>query len=159
MLWRKLVNLKSFNFEAKKVKVVFFFLFNVAWNLLYNGADVKKKWENSSWGRKLIVQKRRASLNDFDRFKLMLAKIKVSKVLSFLHCIISLLWFLLRRVLHFMYNLEMYLVYLLFTLYPCYACLVSMSFQVFCIALILSQIGVILPLCGPYSMSLLCVQN
>ncbi|MBA0768520.1 hypothetical protein Gotri_017315, partial [Gossypium trilobum] len=34
------------------------------------------KWENSSWGRKLIVQKRRASLNDFDRFKLMLAKIK-----------------------------------------------------------------------------------
>ncbi|XP_016476709.1 large ribosomal subunit protein eL14-like [Nicotiana tabacum] len=39
-------------------------------------ADVKTKWENSSWGRKLIVQKRRAALNDFDRFKLMLAKIK-----------------------------------------------------------------------------------
>uniref|UniRef100_A0A7N0TQ82 Large ribosomal subunit protein eL14 domain-containing protein n=1 Tax=Kalanchoe fedtschenkoi TaxID=63787 RepID=A0A7N0TQ82_KALFE len=39
-------------------------------------ADVKNKWENSSWGRKLIVQKRRAALNDFDRFKLMLAKIK-----------------------------------------------------------------------------------
>ncbi|PON34747.1 Translation elongation factor [Parasponia andersonii] len=39
-------------------------------------ADVKNKWENSSWGRKLIVHKRRASLNDFDRFKLMLAKIK-----------------------------------------------------------------------------------
>ncbi|XP_039116749.1 60S ribosomal protein L14-2-like [Dioscorea cayenensis subsp. rotundata] len=39
-------------------------------------ADVKNKWDNSSWGRKLIVQKRRASLNDFDRFKVMLAKIK-----------------------------------------------------------------------------------
>ncbi|XP_051141715.1 60S ribosomal protein L14-1 [Andrographis paniculata] len=39
-------------------------------------ADVKGKWEKSSWGRKLIVQKRRAALNDFDRFKLMLAKIK-----------------------------------------------------------------------------------
>ncbi|KAI4980617.1 hypothetical protein ZWY2020_021102 [Hordeum vulgare] len=39
-------------------------------------ADVKTKWENSSWGKKLIVQKRRASLNDFDRFKVMLAKIK-----------------------------------------------------------------------------------
>ena len=39
-------------------------------------ADVKNKWENSSWGRKLIVQKRRATLTDFDRFKLMLAKIK-----------------------------------------------------------------------------------
>ena len=34
------------------------------------------KWENSSWGRKLIVPNRRASFNDFDRFKLMLAKIK-----------------------------------------------------------------------------------
>ncbi|KAL4589604.1 hypothetical protein LXL04_002512 [Taraxacum kok-saghyz] len=31
-----------------------------------------------SWGRKLIVQKKRASVNDFDRFKIMLAKIKVS---------------------------------------------------------------------------------
>lgn len=41
-------------------------------------ADVKNKWENSSWGRKLIVKKRRASLNDFDRFKIMLAKIKVT---------------------------------------------------------------------------------
>ncbi|KAF8015845.1 hypothetical protein BT93_H1404 [Corymbia citriodora subsp. variegata] len=39
-------------------------------------ADVQGKWDKSSWGRKLIVQKKRASLNDFDRFKLMLAKIK-----------------------------------------------------------------------------------
>ncbi|KAG6485013.1 hypothetical protein ZIOFF_053541 [Zingiber officinale] len=39
-------------------------------------ADVKNKWENSSWGRKLIVQKSRAALNDFDRFKVMVAKIK-----------------------------------------------------------------------------------
>ncbi|CAJ2628130.1 unnamed protein product [Trifolium pratense] len=37
-------------------------------------ADVKNKWENSSWGRKLIVRKRRAALTDFDRFKIMLAK-------------------------------------------------------------------------------------
>ncbi|TKY51910.1 60S ribosomal protein L14 [Spatholobus suberectus] len=43
-------------------------------------ADVKNKWEKSSWGRKLIVKKRRASLNDFDRFKLMLAKIKRAAV-------------------------------------------------------------------------------
>jgi hypothetical protein len=46
-------------------------------------ADVKKKWENSSWGRKLIVQKRRANLTDFDRFKLMLAKIKVGYNICF----------------------------------------------------------------------------
>ncbi|ESQ50417.1 hypothetical protein EUTSA_v10002186mg [Eutrema salsugineum] len=40
-------------------------------------ADVKNKWEKSSWGRKLIVQQRRAALNDFGTFKIMLAKIKV----------------------------------------------------------------------------------
>ncbi|KAB2043567.1 hypothetical protein ES319_D01G025800v1 [Gossypium barbadense] len=54
-------------------------------------ADVKNKWESSSWGRKLIVQKRRASLNDLigsslcwlrSRFKLMLAKIKRSGVIK-----------------------------------------------------------------------------
>lgn len=50
----------------------------VRFNCIPVMADVKNKWENSSWGRKLIVQKRRAALNDFDRFKLMLAKIKVS---------------------------------------------------------------------------------
>ncbi|XP_026390530.1 60S ribosomal protein L14-1-like isoform X2 [Papaver somniferum] len=42
-------------------------------------ADVKKKWESSSWGRKFNVQKKRASLNDFDRFKVMLAKIKMAE--------------------------------------------------------------------------------
>ncbi|KAL1294682.1 hypothetical protein HN51_055474 [Arachis hypogaea] len=43
-------------------------------------ADVKNKWEKSSWGRKLIVRKTRANLNDFDRFKLMLVKIKKAAV-------------------------------------------------------------------------------
>lgn len=54
----------------------FYILFGVKLNHNFC-ADVKNKWENSSWGRKLIVQKRRAALNDFDRFKIMLAKIKV----------------------------------------------------------------------------------
>ena len=48
-------------------------------------ADVKNKWEKSSWGRKLIVRKTRASLTDFDRFKLMLAKIKVRFVFVYLN--------------------------------------------------------------------------
>ncbi|XP_019460017.1 PREDICTED: probable 60S ribosomal protein L14, partial [Lupinus angustifolius] len=43
-------------------------------------ADVKNKWEKSSWGRKLIVKKTRAALNDFDRFKIMLTKIKRAAV-------------------------------------------------------------------------------
>ncbi|KAG2322898.1 hypothetical protein Bca52824_016111 [Brassica carinata] len=33
-----------------------------------------------TWNRKLIVKKRRASLDDFDRFKIMLAKIKKAGV-------------------------------------------------------------------------------
>ncbi|KAL5058933.1 hypothetical protein RYX36_030537 [Vicia faba] len=38
--------------------------------------DVKNKGEKNSWGGKLIVRKMRAALNDFDRFKIILAKIK-----------------------------------------------------------------------------------
>lgn len=71
LLWRLLVNFFVFFFEH----LLFNGLFNLnSFNVL---TDVKNKWESSSWGRKLIVQKKRASLNDFDRFKLMLAKIKV----------------------------------------------------------------------------------
>lgn len=48
--------------------------------------DVKNKWEKSSWGKKLIVQKRRAAMNDFDRFKVMLARIKVGWLVNFIFC-------------------------------------------------------------------------
>eukprot|EP00250_Pteridium_aquilinum_P033809 c634_g1_i1 orf=131-532(+) len=47
-----------------------------------NSADVHGKWANSSWGRKLIVQKKRASLNDFDRFKVMVARIKRGSIVK-----------------------------------------------------------------------------
>jgi hypothetical protein len=40
-------------------------------------AEVHKKWAASSWGRKLAVQQKRASLGDFDRFKVMVARVKV----------------------------------------------------------------------------------
>lgn len=62
---------------VEKVLLFLFLVYACLFILLYLMADVKNKWESSSWGRKLIVQKKRASLNDFDRFKLMLAKIKV----------------------------------------------------------------------------------
>ncbi|CAI9107603.1 OLC1v1006995C1 [Oldenlandia corymbosa var. corymbosa] len=45
-----------------------------------DAADVINKFNNSSWGRKLLVQKKRAGLNDFDRFRIMLAKIKKAGV-------------------------------------------------------------------------------
>ncbi|KAF9591984.1 hypothetical protein IFM89_011116 [Coptis chinensis] len=41
-----------------------------------DATNVKDKWEKSSWGRKLIAQKRRVSLNEFDKLKLMVTKIK-----------------------------------------------------------------------------------
>ncbi|MCO5609732.1 hypothetical protein L7F22_068799 [Adiantum nelumboides] len=47
-----------------------------------NSADVHEKWANSSWGRKLNVQKKRASLSDFDRFKVMVARIKRSSIVK-----------------------------------------------------------------------------
>jgi hypothetical protein len=58
-------------------KLICFLLLSFVNGLFYSWTDVKNKWEKSSWGRKLIVRKRRAALNDFDRFKIMLAKIKV----------------------------------------------------------------------------------
>ncbi|KAH7296683.1 hypothetical protein KP509_26G034200 [Ceratopteris richardii] len=42
-------------------------------------ADVYNKWANNSWGRKLIDQKKRASLNDWERFKVMVARVKRGK--------------------------------------------------------------------------------
>ncbi|KAL8191928.1 hypothetical protein R6Q57_028659 [Mikania cordata] len=70
---------------AGRYRVSFYQIFNAVRGLLdqlkfWLFADVKNKWESSSWGRKLIVQKKRASLNDFDRFKIMLAKIKKAGV-------------------------------------------------------------------------------
>jgi hypothetical protein len=70
------------------IKTSFFLLICLFLKLIFyfSMTDVKNKWENSSWGRKLIVQKRRASLTDFDRFKLMLAKIKVCNCSNICPC-------------------------------------------------------------------------
>ncbi|CAL1541088.1 unnamed protein product [Lymnaea stagnalis] len=37
-------------------------------------AEITKKWEQSTWAKKLATAKRRAELTDFERFKLMKAK-------------------------------------------------------------------------------------
>ena len=39
-------------------------------------ADVLAKWESTSWAKKLAAKKKRASLNDFGRFKMAAAKRK-----------------------------------------------------------------------------------
>lgn len=77
--WRLLVSFEWLWKDEDLSRLLFYFFAcsQLSWVFILWLADVKNKWENSSWGRKLIVQKRRAALNDFDRFKLMLAKIKV----------------------------------------------------------------------------------
>eukprot|EP00271_Cylindrocystis_brebissonii_P016148 TRINITY_DN39387_c0_g1_i1.p3 TRINITY_DN39387_c0_g1~~TRINITY_DN39387_c0_g1_i1.p3 ORF type:complete len:128 (-),score=39.23 TRINITY_DN39387_c0_g1_i1:469-852(-) len=45
-------------------------------------AEVKSKWEASSWGRKHLVQARRAALTDFDRFKVMKARMQRSEAVK-----------------------------------------------------------------------------
>ena len=45
-------------------------------------AEIDKKWAESNWAKKLAAAKIRASLTDFQRFKLMKAKQAVS---SFFH--------------------------------------------------------------------------
>lgn len=45
-------------------------------------ADVLAKWEASSWAKKLATRKKRASLSDFDRFKVMVAKKQKSATIA-----------------------------------------------------------------------------
>ena len=40
------------------------------------------KWEGSSWAKKQAAKKTRASLNDFDRFKVMVARKQKSSIIA-----------------------------------------------------------------------------
>mmetsp|Transcript_108153 Transcript_108153/g.161794 ORF Transcript_108153/g.161794 Transcript_108153/m.161794 type:complete len:134 (+) Transcript_108153:16-417(+) len=43
---------------------------------------VTETWEASSWAKRLSAKKRRASLSDFDRFKVMIAKKQKAKLVA-----------------------------------------------------------------------------
>ncbi|GJP75860.1 hypothetical protein CLOP_g6261 [Closterium sp. NIES-67] len=45
-------------------------------------AEVQSKWEASSWGRKLLIQKKRAALTDFERFKIATARSQKAKAVK-----------------------------------------------------------------------------
>ena len=45
-------------------------------------ADIQAKWDGSSWAKKLVSKKKRASLSDFDRFKVMIAKKQKSAIIA-----------------------------------------------------------------------------
>ena len=44
--------------------------------------DTLSKWEGSNWAKKLAAKEKRASLSDFDRFKVMVAKKQKSKIIA-----------------------------------------------------------------------------
>merc|ERR1719261_1867380 len=47
--------------------------------------DIMNKWKNTAWAKKLKATKTRSFMNDFDRFKLMVAKnLKATKTRSFM---------------------------------------------------------------------------
>ncbi len=45
-------------------------------------ADAQAKWDASSWGKKLASKRKRASLSDFDRFKVMVARKQKSSIIA-----------------------------------------------------------------------------
>mmetsp|Transcript_299 Transcript_299/g.685 ORF Transcript_299/g.685 Transcript_299/m.685 type:complete len:131 (-) Transcript_299:132-524(-) len=45
-------------------------------------AGTVEKFSSSSWGKKITTQKTRKSLNDFDRFKVMVARVKKSAIMK-----------------------------------------------------------------------------
>ena len=44
--------------------------------------QISAAWEKTAWARKLAVKKKRADLNDFGRFKVMVAKKQKSKIIA-----------------------------------------------------------------------------
>lgn len=44
----------------------------------FTDGEVSEKWEKTAWAKKLAARKKKASMTDFDRFKLKLAKQRVS---------------------------------------------------------------------------------
>ena len=48
----------------------------------WTDADTLNKWESCSWAKKLAAKKKRASLTDFDRFKVMIAKKEKSAIIA-----------------------------------------------------------------------------
>merc|ERR1712054_187649 len=45
----------------------------------YKAADVESKWNNSNYGKKLALRAARANTSDFDRFKIVQARVERSK--------------------------------------------------------------------------------
>lgn len=51
---------------------------------IFTEAEVSQKWEKTAWAKKLVARKKKASMTDFDRFKLKLAKQRVSVLYCFM---------------------------------------------------------------------------
>lgn len=49
---------------------------------LYTAADVDTKFAASGWGKKIEKKQKRANLDDFGRFKVMVARMKKSKAVN-----------------------------------------------------------------------------
>lgn len=48
----------------------------------WKAGDTLAQWEGSSWAKKLANKEKRASLSDFDRFKVMVAKKQKSRIIA-----------------------------------------------------------------------------
>ena len=53
----------------------------------WEAAEITKKWNESTWAKKLEAQKKRAQLSDFDRFKLMKAKQARNRIIKFMNLV------------------------------------------------------------------------
>jgi large subunit ribosomal protein L14e len=48
----------------------------------WSDGETMAKWEGTSWAKKLAAKKKRASLGDFDRFKVMVAKKQKAEIIA-----------------------------------------------------------------------------
>ena len=73
---RQTINLKHVNLTDIVIKVPHGARTRVV-RKVYDKAEVDAKWEKTAWAQKLAKREKRKTLNDFDRFKLKLARQKV----------------------------------------------------------------------------------
>eukprot|EP00112_Aurelia_sp_Birch-Aquarium-sp1_P020250 Seg518.3 transcript_id=Seg518.3/GoldUCD/mRNA.D3Y31 product="60S ribosomal protein L14" pseudo=true protein_id=Seg518.3/GoldUCD/D3Y31 len=78
---RQTVNLKHLNLTDITIKVPHGARTGTV-RKAYEKEDVNAQWEKTAWAQKLARKVKRASLNDFDRFKLKLAKQRKSRIIK-----------------------------------------------------------------------------
>ncbi|XP_038067325.1 60S ribosomal protein L14-like isoform X2 [Patiria miniata] len=78
---RQQIRLKKLHLTAFKIRIPHSARTGTVRNA-WEKAEIDKKWRATTWARKLDAKKRKANMTDFDRYKLMIAKKKRTRIIN-----------------------------------------------------------------------------